>query len=175
MGALINDTSMTADGLVEVDDDWFVGEGDHDVAACSRFEKCEAMLLGRKTYDGIADFWQSADGRWADAINPMPKYVGSRSLHGELPWNATALDGDVVEQVAQLKEQHDGDLFLTGCGEFTSTLLAAGLVDEVHLWVHPSLGGAGARPFGAAGKRPMELLEARSFDSGVALLRYAPS
>lgn len=105
----------------------------------------------------------------------MPKYVASRSLSGELPWNATALDGDVVDAVARLKDELDGDLFLTGCGELADTLLAAGLIDEFRFWVHPSLGGAGERPFPGTDLRSLRLLEATPYDSGVSLLRYAPA
>ena len=75
--------------------------------------------------------------------------------------------------MARLKDQLEGDLFLIGCGELARDLLAAGLVDEVRFWLHPAVQGDGARPFGG---KPLglRLLDSRSFDSGVALLRYEP-
>jgi hypothetical protein len=48
---------------------------------------------GRKTYEGLAGYWPSQSGKWADMINPMPKYVGSNTLSGNLEWNATVLEG----------------------------------------------------------------------------------
>ena len=63
-------------------------------------------------------------------LNPMPKFVASRTLEGSLDWNATAIEGDAAQGVSRLK-QLDGDLFLIGCGELARHLLAEGLVDEV--------------------------------------------
>src|SRR5919106_573117 len=93
MGRLINTTSMTVDGVIDVSD-WFVAEGDHDDASRALFEGDAVMLVGRKSYEGFAGFWPTQTGPWADLINPMPKYVASRSTLGPLEWNATAIEGD---------------------------------------------------------------------------------
>ena len=173
MGRLINTTSMTVDGVIDVSD-WFVPQGDHDDAARSLFETGNAvMLVGRKSYEGFAGFWPSQTGPWADAINPMPKYVASRSTLGPLDWNAAAIEGDAIEGVRRLKAEHDGDIVMSGCGELARELIQAGLVDELYFWIHPRIQGPGNRPYEAA-TIPMRLIEAKQFDSGVTLLRYQP-
>jgi dihydrofolate reductase len=173
MGRLFISTAMTVDGLVDVSD-WFVPDGGHNRAGLDRLHQAEAMLLGRKTYEGLAGYWPSAEGDWADRINPMPKYVVSRGLDGPLEWNATLLEGEASETVPRLKEELDGDLFMSGCGELARALLELGLVDELLFGVHPALSGPGTRPFGENRTIRLRLLESTAFDSGVVLLRYEP-
>jgi len=173
MNRLILSTSMTVDALVDVGD-WFVPEGGHDRAAFEVFEQSEAMLLGRKTYEGLAGVWPTAEGPWADQINPMPKYVASRTLKEPLEWNAKLIEGDAADGVRKLKETLDGDLFMSGCGELARYLATQGLIDGFDFWIHPSVGGPGARPFEGE-KLRLQLVELKAFDSGVTLLRYAPA
>lgn len=173
MGKIISSTSMTIDGVSDVDE-WFIGDGSHMDAALDVFRGCEAMLTGRPTFEGLAGYWQTAEGPWAEAINPMPKYAISRTVSGPQQWNGTAIAGDAAETVAKLKADVDGDLFLTGCGELACTLLEAGLVDQVDLWVHPTVWGKGTRAYEGT-KVPMRLLVSKPFDSGVTLLRYEPT
>ena len=82
-----------------------------------------------------------------EILNPLPKYVASRTLRGTLDWNATVVEGDATESVARLKDDLDGDLAMSGCGELARTLLVHGLIDEIRFWVHPAVGGARTRPF----------------------------
>jgi dihydrofolate reductase len=174
MGRVINSVAMSLDGVIEpVSPEWFVAEGDHDVAAQDLLDNASAMLLGRTTFEGLAGFWTAQSGRWADIINPMPKYVASRSELGDLEWNGVAIDGDTVEGVRRLKGEVNGDLFMSGCGELARELIQAGLVDEVLVWIHPTVIGEGKRPYEAATLR-MRLLDTKQFDSGVTLLRYEP-
>ena len=74
--------------------------------------------------------------------------------------------GDAAQGVSRLKDELDGDLFLIGCGELALHLLAGGLVDEVRFWIHPSVWGEGARPYGGD-KVKLQLLDSASYDSGV--------
>ena len=173
MGKLVNNTSMTVDGLCDVGD-WFVGEGDHDVAGVEQLAAAAGFVTGRKCYEGFLGFWPSATGPWADVLNPMPKYVASRTLSGDLDWNAHAIAGDAVDGVRRLKDEVAGDLFLSGCGELACDLLRGGVIDEVNLWVHPAIGGPGTRPFEGMTPR-LELLDVTGFDSGVVLQRYKPA
>jgi len=112
-------------------------------------------------------------GEWADLLNPLPKFVVSRTLQEPLEWNATLLEGDASAAVSRLKEEQDGDLLLIGCGELARHLLEQGLVDELRFWLHPAVEGTGARPYEGS-RAAMRLLESTSFDSGVMRLRYAP-
>jgi dihydrofolate reductase len=164
---------MTVDGVISVSD-WYVSEGEHDRAAREQFESA-AMLLGRKTYEGLAAFWSAQTGPWADVLNPMPKFVASRTLQGSLDWNASVIEGELAEGVSRLKEELDGDLILIGCGELARNLLTAGLIDELRFWVHPAVWGAGERPFQGEEQARLDLVGTETFDSGVTFLRYEPA
>jgi dihydrofolate reductase len=172
MGRLINTTAMTVDGVTDVSD-WFVAEGEHDDAARAQFEGAAGMLLGRKTYEGLAGYWPTQSGPWADLLNPMRKFVASRSHLSNLEWNATGIEGDAVDGVRRLKAEQDGNVIVSGCGELARELIQADLVDELIFWIHPRVQGAGTRPYEAA-TVPVRLLEATPFASGVTMLRYQP-
>jgi dihydrofolate reductase len=133
------------------------------------------MVLGRKTYEGLAGYWLPLEGPWADRVNAMPKYVASRTLKEPLEWNATLIEGDAVEGVRRLKDERDGDLLLIGCGELARQLAADGLIDEFRFWVHPIVQGSGARPFQGEETVRVQHLETTAYDSGVTLLRYEPA
>ena len=172
MGRLVNNTSMTVDGLCDVGD-WFVAEGDHNDAGVEQLAAAAAFVTGRKCYEGFVGFWPSQTGPWAEVLNPMPKYVASRTLSGDLDWNARALDGDAVDGIRRLKDEIAGDLFFSGCGELACSLLEGGVVDQVNLWIHPTIGGAGTRPFEGT-TLGLELLDVTGYESGVVLQRYRP-
>ena len=91
MRRVVVSTAVSADGVMDVEE-WFVPDGEHDEAARERMRGADAILLGRKNYKGLAGYWQSAEGPWADWINPIPKHVASRTLEGPLEWNATLLE-----------------------------------------------------------------------------------
>ena len=171
MGNVIGSTTMTLDGVATVGE-WFVSEGGHDRAARQMLERGAGMLLGRKSYEGLAGYWQEQEGPWADLLNPMPKYVASRTLEGPLEWSSTLIEGDLADGVTRLKEALDDDLILIGCGELARSALDASLVDELWFWVHPVVWGEGERPFEGATVR-LRALGSETFDSGVTLLRYA--
>ena len=173
MTKLISHTATTLDFVSDVSE-WFVSEGEHDQASRDTFQGVAGMLMGRPTYEGLAAYWTKETGPWADMINPLPKWVATRTLSGSLDWNATALEGDAAESVARLKEDLDSDLILIGCGELARHLAANGLIDEYRLWLHPALWGTGTRAFEGIEHLRLRLLEARPFDSGVTLLRYEP-
>jgi dihydrofolate reductase len=136
--------------------------------------------MGRKTYEGLAAVWpQMADlpgfEAYAHQMNSMPKYVASRTLHGPLAWNATLLDGDLAESMSNLKDEHQGNLIVTGAGELARDLMAQGLVDEVGFMVSPYLWPAGPRIFDDLGAVRLELVATTTFPSGAVLLRYRPT
>ena len=179
MSKIVITSAVTVDGLSESPAPrpygWLVLEGQSEQAQYDVFRDAAGMLLGRKNYEGFAYYWPTAagDGRWADRLNPLPKWVASTTLSGPLAWNATLLEGDVTEQIRALKGEHDGDLVSSGMGGFARFLVEQDLVDELLFFVNPAIVGSGDRPFHGASV-DLELLEARSYDSGVALLRYRP-
>src|SRR6266498_420565 len=97
----------------------------------------DALLMGQKTYEFFAKVWPTREGKQADKINSMPKYVASRTLKEPLEWNATLIKGDVVEAIRKLKQAPGKSLLQYGVGELTHTMLQNGLVDELRLLVFP--------------------------------------
>jgi dihydrofolate reductase len=99
MGKLIATTQATLDGVIDPVGEWVEPGGDHAEYSFERQARSAGMVLGRKTYEGLAGYWPGESGKWADMVNSMRKWVGSNSLSGDLPWNATLLQGalDVYE------------------------------------------------------------------------------
>ncbi|MFF7110176.1 dihydrofolate reductase family protein [Pseudomonas sichuanensis] len=139
------------------------------------------LLLGRRTYDIFAGYWphvehQADDRSLADLFNRVPKHVATHHP-GSLHWyNSHGLGADVTGAVRALKQQ-DGDVLLTqGSGELVRQLLAAGLVDELRLLIHPLLLGHGKRLFGEdAQAAAFELVESATTPKGVLLAHYVRS
>jgi dihydrofolate reductase len=136
----------------------------------------EALLLGRVTYEGFAEAWPSREGKFADKFNRMPKYVVSSTL-GEAEWNnSTVLEGDVAERVAELRQEHDGDIVVHGSAQLVQTLLEHDLVDELRLMVFPVVLGSGKRLFGdTSDKKSLRLVDSKTVGEGVAILVYEPA
>ena len=135
----------------------------------------DALLMGRATYEGFAEVWPASEGKDADRINSLPKFVASRTLREPLKWNATLIKGDVAEEIAKLKQQPGGPLLQYGIGELTHTMLSHGLVDEVRLLVYPFTVGEGRRQFENMSLNTLNLLDTRTFSSGVVALHYRPA
>jgi dihydrofolate reductase len=136
----------------------------------------DALLLGRRTYEGFAEAWPSREGEFADKFNNMPKYVVSSTL-GEPGWsNSTVLGGDVVEEVTKLKQDADGTITVHGSAQLVQTLVDNGLVDELRLMVFPVVLGSGKRLFGDTGaKRTLKLTDSKTVGEGVTILVYEPA
>jgi dihydrofolate reductase len=133
----------------------------------------DALLLGRRTYEGFAEAWPQRDGEFADKFNDMPKYVVSRTLT-EPEWNnSTVLAGDVDEAVAEVRGRHDGDIVVHGSAQLVQSLLERDLVDELRLMVFPVVLGSGKRLFGETGdKKRLRLTASRTVGDGVAILVF---
>lgn len=134
----------------------------------------DALLMGKVTYEAFAQIWPTRDGKAADRINGMPKYVASRTLKEPLQWNATLLKGDAAGEIRKLKQSPGGNLLQYGVGELTHTMLGQGLVDELRIVMFPFTFGQGARIFDRMGVNTMKLLETRTFASGALALHYQP-
>src|SRR5829696_3322025 len=136
----------------------------------------EALLLGRRTYEGFAAAWPSREGEFADKFNSMPKYVVSSTLKDPQWTNSTVLDGDVDEAVSKLREEIDGDIVVHGSGQLVQALLDNDLVDELRLMVFPVVLGAGKRVFGETrDKKAFRLTDSRTVGDGVAIMIYEPA
>src|SRR6185295_6335016 len=100
-------------------DGWLVLDADSEQVALEQFFAADAMVLGRKTFEGLAAIWPTlvdvpGFGAFAAQMNSMHKYVASRTLQPPLAWNATLLEGDLAESVTALKESHDRTLVAVG-------------------------------------------------------------
>jgi dihydrofolate reductase len=136
----------------------------------------DALLLGRKTYEGFADAWPSRSGEFADKFNGMPKYVVSSTLRDPSWTNSTVIDGDPVEEIRTLRDRPGGDIVVHGSARLAQTLLEADLVDQVRLMVFPVVLGAGKRLFGETGdKKPLRLVDSKVVGDGVAIMVYEPA
>lgn len=146
--------------------------------AKQQLDACDALLLGRKTYQGFAETWPTlaGDDGIADRLNSLPKYVASTTLTEPLAWNATLLKGSVPGAVAELKRASGGDILMYGCGDLADALVRHGLVDEVQVWVHPVVVGPGIRLFhDPAHLTSLRLTGTNPLESGVVILSYQPA
>ena len=134
----------------------------------------DALLMGQKTYESFAKVWPTRQGKAADRINSLPKYVASRTLKEPLQWNATLIKGDVAEEIKKLKQAPGKSLLQYGVGELTHTMLQHGLVDEFRILVFPFTFGEGPRLFEHMGINTLKLLDTQTFSSGAVAHRYQP-
>jgi dihydrofolate reductase len=151
-------------------------------AAVGGTHDADVMLFGRVTYDSFAGAWPEReaaggdDAGMAKTLGDVRKIVVSRRLLTFTWRNSEQLQGDLVEGVAALK----GDpairrIAISGCVSIVRQLLDAGLLDELHLFVHPATAGSGLRLFDeGAPPRNLKLLSATPFETGVVYLVYAP-
>src|SRR3954469_5339048 len=131
----------------------------------------DALLLGRKTYEGFAAAWPSREGEFADKFNTMPKVVVSTTLDSPT-WQNTPVVRD-LDAVRELKEKQEGTYVVHGSAQLAQSLLAADLVDQLNLMGFPLVLGQGKRLFGETDdKLLLELAETRTADDNVLILVY---
>lgn len=164
---------MTLDGIIDQTEAWYGAASDHEKASLDELRKADALLLGRKSYEGLSEVWpELTNSPFAPLINSMPKFVASRTLQPPLHWNATLLENPVVDEVRELRNHQD--LVSYGCGLLAYELVTNGLVDLLHFWIHPVVLGEGVRIF--HGRHVLlHLTQSRVFDSGVVLHSYRPA
>ena len=139
----------------------------------------EALLFGRRTWQGMAAAWpERAGDPYADQMNSIKKYVASRTLtEDDLTWSNTTLlsPENAVGDIAALREGDGGDLLVWGSATLVHTLLSEGLVDELVLMIEPILLGGGKRIFSDDGAaRPMELVSCVTAGTGTMICTYRP-
>jgi dihydrofolate reductase len=144
------------------------------------YQRAEAFLFGRRTYEIFAGSW----GTWDDpgdspiwtALNTRPKYVASTTVTDPQWANTTVLSGDLAAAVGELKAKRGGELQVHGSGALVRWLLDNQLVDEINLFVCPVVVGQGTRLFPDTGPDiALELVESRSTSNGVTIQVYRPT
>jgi dihydrofolate reductase len=194
MKKIILSMMVSADGFTaRADDslDWFLTDADFEREMLALLNGVDAMLLGRRSYQLLADYWPTAAlpgstdppggftcreraVEFARLMNDLPKIVFSTTLK-RLAWGPGELvQHDVPGAVARLMAAPGRDLVLFAGASLARTFMQLDLVDEYRLMLHPVLLGSGLGLFdGACPERPLALRSAQTFSSGVVLLRYA--
>jgi dihydrofolate reductase len=148
-------------------------------AVSEGMNNAEALLFGRRTWQGMAAAWpERAGDPYADQMNAIKKYVASRTLtQDDMTWNSTLLSPEnAVADVAALRAKGGGDLVMWGSASLVTTLLANGLVDELTLMIEPILLGGGKGIFPEDGtSRPMQLVKCVTAGTGVQVCTYRPA
>lgn len=135
-----------------------------------------AFLFGRWTYEALLASWNRQGGPFKDALNSAPKYVASHSSATGLEWpNSTLLHGDVPAAVAELKQKSGGNLAIMGSGELIGSLMAADLIDEYLLMIHPLVLGTGRRLFPEGAHASLRLTHSMSTTKGIVIATYEPA
>jgi dihydrofolate reductase len=174
MGFITSGLFISLDGVVESPQDWHLRYLDEQLAALigRLMSGNDATLLGRRTYEEFAAYWPGADPAdpMTAVMNSSRKYVVSNTLT-EATWqNTTLISGDVITELTKLKV--DNRLATTGSAVLVRRLLEHGLIDELHLIVHPVVVGHGGKLFADGPTVPLTLLSATALDSGVLHLVY---
>jgi dihydrofolate reductase len=172
---------VSLDGVVEAPDQWHFPYFNDEMGAAvdAQLGAADTILLGRETYDSFAGAWpeREADGgedaEFAKKLGDARKIVVSRQRL-EFDWrNSEQLTGDLVDAVTALKGEPGGDIAMSGSVSVVRQLLAEGLLDELHLFVHPIAVRTGARLFDDGETIPLRLLSSQAFKTGVLYLVYA--
>lgn len=164
---------------------WARGKGDDDTVAFinETYQRADAFLLGRRTYEIFADSWGSLTEQdvpgWEPtlrALNTRPKYVASTTLADPAWSGTTVLSGDLASAVRELRATSEGELQVHGSGVLIRWLLDNGLVDQMTLIVVPVILGQGARLFPDTGPdHALDLVESRADSKGVTVQVYRPA
>jgi dihydrofolate reductase len=185
MRKIIANLFISLDGVVEEPGNWHFPYFNDEMGAAvdAVLGNADTMLLGRKTYDDHAGAWPEReaaggeDAEFAKVLGDARKIVVSRQ-RPELSWrNSELLEGDLVEGVTALKDEPgEGNIAMSGSISVVRQLLAAGLLDELHLLVHPIAVRQGMRLFDEGETPiPLKLLSSQAFSTGVLHLVYGPA
>ncbi|WP_049573045.1 dihydrofolate reductase family protein [Nonomuraea sp. SBT364] len=175
MRKIIAGLFVSLDGVVEAPQTWHFPYLDEEMGRSvgALMDRGEALLLGRGTYEEFAAHWPHQDpdaDPMAKLLNDVPKYVVSTTLTAPTWQNTTVIGYD---RLAGLKREPGGDLGMSGSPALVRSLLRDGLLDELHLLVHPLVVGGGQKLFDdAMGKIPLRLTASTTFGTGVLDLTY---
>jgi dihydrofolate reductase len=175
---------ISLDGVVEAPDQWHFPYFNEEMGAAvdATLGTADTVLFGRKTYDSFAGAWPEReaageeDAEFGKRLGDARKIVVSNQKL-EFTWrNSEQLEGDLVETVTALKNEPGGNIALSGSVSVVRQLLAAGLLDELHLLVHPIAVRKGMRLFDEGETPiPLRLISSETFRTGVLNLVYGPA
>ena len=180
MRKIVSGLFISLDGVVEAPDQWHFPYFNDEMgeAVGSLVAEADAMLLGRRTFEEFAEFWPAqGDEDFGGFINNVQKYVVSNTLTNPEWKNSTVISGDVMGQLRELKTQPGKNINMTGSGTLVESLLQNGLLDELHLLMHPIAVGSGRKQLFNP-KNPsiaLKLADSKTFSTGVLHLVYVPA
>jgi dihydrofolate reductase len=181
MGRIVVHEFITLDGVIDAPTWTFDYPFDPEMGAAisAIMGSSKAILLGRRTYEEFAPAWSARTAEedpGAPFMNESPKYVVSGTLQNAEWNNSTIVGAYSRDAVRAVKEAVDGDIYVSGSGTLVRSMLADGLVDELHLFVFPLTVGAGRRLFSdGEPKSKFTLTTAEGYDSGAVHLGYRPA
>jgi len=180
MGEIHVHEFMSLDGVIDAptwtfDYGWDPRMGD---AIGAVTERCRGILLGRITYEGFAQAWPertAEDDPGAPFFNETTKYVVSSTLTDPTWRNTTVIGPYDADAIRRLKDEVDGDIYVSGSGTLVRAMLADDLIDKLHLLVYPLTRGSGPRlfPEGAA-PATLSLGTCETYENGVVYMTYRP-
>jgi dihydrofolate reductase len=180
VGAIAVHEFMSLDGVIDAPTWTFDYGFDPQMGAtiAAATERCRGILLGRTTYEMFEPAWSTRtveDDPGAPFFNDTTKYVVSATLTSATWRNSKIIGPYDPDAIRGLKDEVDGDLYVSGSGTLVRAMLADGLVDELHLFVYPLTRGSGPRlfPEGAAPGK-LSLAACESYENGVVGLAYRP-
>lgn len=169
---------VSLDGVIEAPQRWTAPYWNEEIAAFKRAELFahDALLLGRKTYEGFASAWHphSDEQGYAERINGMPKVVVSTTLQNPTWAHSCVIRKNVRNEIRKLKAQDGQDMLVFGSATLVQTLVQAELVDRFHLLVFPVVLINGIRLFQKDSNARLKLIESQSFRTGAIKLIYEP-
>ena len=179
MRRIINSTFVTLDGVIANPHQWPSGRVADDAGLALQTAllfSCDAVIMGRHTYDSFAAVWPTRSGDpFSDRLNNMSKYVVSSTLQKAGWTNTTIIGGDPVSEIARLKQQPGKDIVQYGFGQLSHALLHHGLLDELRLWVHPFFLGSGgpeALLYRDGPTTVLSFVDAKPLENGNVVLTY---
>jgi dihydrofolate reductase len=177
MRKIIASLFVSLDGVAEAPETWHFPYFDEEMgnAVGTAMANSDAMLLGRVQYQQFASYWPTSEDEVADIMNNQKKYVVTNTLT-EATWNNTEIiSGDVLDRIKTLKSTEGNDIGVTGSLTLVRSLLTAGLLDQLQLYVHPIVVGKGAQWFDNLNSVELRLASAQVFSSGVIHQIYTPA
>jgi dihydrofolate reductase len=179
MRKIINFTHATLDGYIDNPHEWSFPYADDEsqAYALELHLAADALLLGRITYDGMAQAWPNMGGNpFGDHINSITKYVVASQPVDTTAWTPTEViaGADLLDEVRRLKEADGGDIVIWGTGRLTDALAAGGLLDEYRISTSPVIKGSGEPLFRPASTGTVELLDTKVFPTGLVVNAYRP-
>jgi dihydrofolate reductase len=179
MGKLIAWNIASVDGCFEGPEPWDLALhqtvwGDElEAFSKTQLEDAEALIFGRKTFEGMASYWANETGTIADQMNAIKKYAVSEAGTNASWNNSTVIGTDVVNEIAALKKSAARTLYVFGSADLLSTLLDARLVDEYRLCIAPLILGRGNLLFKPSDTRiDLRLLKSQPLRNGGIVLHY---